>query len=154
MIAQAVMTHARAQGWTDNEPTSTIGRQQVRYAGDYDFLRLGGDRRADRRRRQRAGVDVTAAVNRASLVQVQSWMGYSHVQTTARYLRAKNQVDDGAILASAFASGLLPQHPPRVRRPGDLLRATRNRRRSGVGMAITASATGREAPVLMRSSGL
>jgi integrase len=29
------------------------------------------------------------AVNRASLVQVQSWMGHSHIQTTARYLHAK-----------------------------------------------------------------
>ncbi|MGH2849448.1 MAG: tyrosine-type recombinase/integrase [Solirubrobacteraceae bacterium] len=43
------------------------------------------------------------AVNRASLVQVQSWMGHSHIQTTARYLHAKNQANDAAILASAFA---------------------------------------------------
>jgi integrase len=43
------------------------------------------------------------AVNRASLVQVQSWMGHSHIQTTARYLHAKSQADDAAVLASAFA---------------------------------------------------
>lgn len=43
------------------------------------------------------------AVNRASLVQVQSWMGHSHIQTTARYLHAKSQADDAARLASAFA---------------------------------------------------
>ena len=42
------------------------------------------------------------AVNRASLVQVQSWMGHSHIQTTARYLHAKSQADDAAILAGAF----------------------------------------------------
>ena len=43
------------------------------------------------------------AVNRASLVQVQSWMGHSHIQTTARYLHAKSQAGDAALLASAFA---------------------------------------------------
>lgn len=43
------------------------------------------------------------AVNRASLVQVQSWMGHSHIQTTARYLRAKSQADDAVLLAGAFA---------------------------------------------------
>jgi integrase len=43
------------------------------------------------------------AVNHASLVQVQSWMGHSHIQTTARYLHAKSQADDAALLAGAFA---------------------------------------------------
>ncbi len=42
------------------------------------------------------------AVNRASLVQVQSWMGHSDIQTTARYLHARSQADDAALLASAF----------------------------------------------------
>jgi integrase len=42
------------------------------------------------------------AVNRASLVQVQAWMGHSHIQTTARYLHAKSQADDAALLAGAF----------------------------------------------------
>ena len=42
------------------------------------------------------------AVNRATLVQVQSWMGHAHIQTTARYLHAKSQADDAALLASAF----------------------------------------------------
>jgi integrase len=43
------------------------------------------------------------AVNRASLVQVQSWMGHSHIQTTARYLHARSQANDAALLADAFA---------------------------------------------------
>jgi integrase len=43
------------------------------------------------------------AVNRASLVQVQAWMGHSHIQTTARYLHAKSRADDAALLAGAFA---------------------------------------------------
>jgi integrase len=44
------------------------------------------------------------AVNRASLVQVQSWMGHSHIQTTARYLHAKSQAGDAELLAGAFAA--------------------------------------------------
>lgn len=44
------------------------------------------------------------AVNRATLVQVQSWMGHSHIQTTAHYLHAKSQADDAALLAAAFAT--------------------------------------------------
>jgi integrase len=44
------------------------------------------------------------AVNRASLVQVQAWMGHAHIQTTARYLHAKSHADDAALLASAFTS--------------------------------------------------
>ncbi len=43
------------------------------------------------------------AVNRATLVQVQSWMGHAHIQTTARYLHAKSQADDATLLAAAFA---------------------------------------------------
>ncbi len=42
------------------------------------------------------------AVNRVSLVQVQAWMGHSHIQTTARYLHAKSQASDAAVLAGAF----------------------------------------------------
>jgi integrase len=46
------------------------------------------------------------AVNRATLVQVQSWMGHSHIQTTARYLHAKSQANDAALLADAFAPAI------------------------------------------------
>ncbi len=48
------------------------------------------------------------AVNRASLVQVQAWMGHSHIQTTARYLHAKSQAGDAELLAQAFATD---RHP-------------------------------------------
>ncbi len=44
------------------------------------------------------------AVHRASLVQVQSWMGHAHIQTTARNLHAKSQAGDAALLAGAFES--------------------------------------------------
>jgi integrase len=43
------------------------------------------------------------AVNKASLVQVQTWMGHSHIQTTARYLHHRTQSSDAALLAGAFA---------------------------------------------------
>jgi integrase len=46
----------------------------------------------------------SVAVNRASLVQVQAWMGHSHIQTTARYLHHRSQASDAALLAEAFAS--------------------------------------------------
>lgn len=42
------------------------------------------------------------AVNKASLVQVQTWMGHSHIQTTARYLHHRAQSSDAALLADAF----------------------------------------------------
>jgi integrase len=45
----------------------------------------------------------SVAVNRASLVQVQAWMGHSHIQTTARYLHHRSQASDAALLAEAFA---------------------------------------------------
>lgn len=48
------------------------------------------------------------AVNKASLVQVQAWMGHAHIQTTARYLHYRAQRDDAALLADA----LRPAAPP------------------------------------------
>jgi integrase len=48
------------------------------------------------------------AVNRASLVQVQAWMGHSHIQTTARYLHHRAQSSDAALLAEAFRGSSVP----------------------------------------------
>ena len=45
------------------------------------------------------------AVNKASLVQVQTWMGHAHIQTTARYLHHRAQHSDAALLADAFRGG-------------------------------------------------
>jgi integrase len=42
------------------------------------------------------------AVYKASLVQVQAWMGHAHFQTTARYLHHRAQRSDAALLADAF----------------------------------------------------
>jgi hypothetical protein len=38
-------------------------------------------------------------------------MGHSEIQTTARYLHAKSQAQDAAILASAFARSVPPDQP-------------------------------------------
>ncbi len=99
-------------------------RQRELFTGEHDpvFPGVGGghlDASALRRRYaaavKRAGLRAlpfhslrhyfgSMVVNRATLVQVQSWMGHSHIQTTARYLHAKSQADDAALLASAFAT--------------------------------------------------
>jgi integrase len=221
MVVRAVRVPARARGWLDEDPTSTIERQPVRYSGDYDYFsgeeiaalvraaaseqdgaifltaamtglrrgelvalrwrdvdftgqairvranysfgelvtpksgkvrtvpmvpdvaealaRLGqrehftaeedpvfagpggGHLDASALRRRYAAAVKRAelrplpfhslrhhfgsiAVNRATLVQVQSWMGHSHIQTTARYRHAKSQAGNAALLADAFAS--------------------------------------------------
>lgn len=42
------------------------------------------------------------AINRASIVQVQSWMGHADVDTTMRYLHHKSRADEAELLAGAF----------------------------------------------------
>jgi integrase len=42
------------------------------------------------------------AINRASIVQVQAWMGHADAQTTMRYLHHKSQEDEAELLADAF----------------------------------------------------
>jgi integrase len=59
----------------------------------------------------------STAVNRASLVQVQAWMGHSHIQTTARYLHARSQADDAMLLAGAFAPESTEPTSPAIEAP-------------------------------------
>jgi integrase len=42
------------------------------------------------------------AINRASIVQVQAWMGHADVATTMRYLHHKSRADEAELLADAF----------------------------------------------------
>jgi integrase len=42
------------------------------------------------------------AINRASIVQVQAWMGHADIKTTMRYLHHKSRADEAEILAGAF----------------------------------------------------
>jgi integrase len=42
------------------------------------------------------------AINVASIVQVQTWMGHADIQTTMRYLHHKSRADDAKLLSTAF----------------------------------------------------
>jgi integrase len=42
------------------------------------------------------------AINVASIVQVQTWMGHADIQTTMRYLHHKSRADDAQLLSAAF----------------------------------------------------
>jgi integrase len=44
------------------------------------------------------------AINRASIVQVQAWMGHADIKTTMRYLHHKSRADDAQMLAGAFVA--------------------------------------------------
>jgi integrase len=43
------------------------------------------------------------AMNRASIVQVQAWMGHADLKTTMRYLHHKSRADEAELLSAAFA---------------------------------------------------
>jgi integrase len=43
------------------------------------------------------------AINRASIVQVQHWMGHADIDTTMRYLHHRSRADEAELLAAAFA---------------------------------------------------
>jgi integrase len=45
------------------------------------------------------------AINRASIVQVQAWMGHADIKTTMRYLHHKSRADEAQLLAGAFQAG-------------------------------------------------
>lgn len=49
------------------------------------------------------------AINRASIVQVQAWMGHADAKTTMRYLHHKSQEDEAALLADAFRPTAAPE---------------------------------------------
>jgi integrase len=44
------------------------------------------------------------AINRASIVQVQAWMGHADIKTTMRYLHHKSRANEAQLLAGAFQS--------------------------------------------------
>ncbi len=48
------------------------------------------------------------AINRASIVQVQAWMGHADVKTTMRYLHHRSHSQEAELLAGAFAAGVSP----------------------------------------------
>lgn len=54
------------------------------------------------------------AISRASVVQVQAWMGHADADTTHRYLHYKPRRDEARLLADAFAveQPATPERPP------------------------------------------
>jgi integrase len=44
------------------------------------------------------------AINFASIVQVQAWMGHAKITTTMRYLHHKSRAEDAPLLSAVFAS--------------------------------------------------
>ncbi len=42
------------------------------------------------------------AINYASIVQVQAWMGHADIKTTMRYLHHKSRADEAKVLSQAF----------------------------------------------------
>ena len=60
------------------------------------------------------------AINRASIVQVQAWMGHADVRTTMRYLHHKSHEEDAKILDSAFAEDSPAVLDPGERKLGDI----------------------------------
>lgn len=62
------------------------------------------------------------AINVASIVQVQAWMGHADVKTTMRYLHHKSRADDARLLSAAFHS---KKHP----RPTGSQRASSSKQR-------------------------
>jgi len=52
------------------------------------------------------------AINVASIVQVQAWMGHADIKTTMRYLHHKSRADDARVLSAAFR----PETPGRSKR--------------------------------------
>jgi integrase len=42
------------------------------------------------------------AINTATIVQVQAWMGHADIKTTMRYLHHKSRADDARLLSAAF----------------------------------------------------
>ncbi len=51
------------------------------------------------------------AINSATIVQVQAWMGHADIKTTMRYLHHKSRADDARLLSSAFRSQRRDQEP-------------------------------------------
>jgi len=45
------------------------------------------------------------AINFASIVQVQNWMGHADIKTTMRYLHHKSRADEAKVLSQAFRTG-------------------------------------------------
>jgi integrase len=57
------------------------------------------------------------AINVASIVQVQAWMGHADIKTTMRYLHHKSRADDARLLSAAFQPKTAKKRPARRPKP-------------------------------------
>ncbi|MEA2322524.1 MAG: hypothetical protein QOD81_2374 [Solirubrobacteraceae bacterium] len=58
------------------------------------------------------------AIDRASIVQVQAWMGHADAKTTMRQLHLKSQENEAELLADAFRPTRAPTGDVVVAEPG------------------------------------
>ncbi len=68
------------------------------------------------------------AINVASIVQVQAWMGHADIKTTMRYLHHKSRADDAQLLSAAFHP---KKHPPAATNATAAKNSPQTRRRGG-----------------------
>jgi integrase len=105
-VAAALATLGQRERLTSDDDLTFPGE-----AGDY--LDASALRRRYIAARKRAGLreirfhDLrhtfgSLAINRASIVQVQEWMGHADIDTTRRYLHYKRRGDEARLLAPAF----------------------------------------------------
>jgi integrase len=124
-----------------------LGQREVLVAGD-DLVFPGADggyldssalRRPYLGARARAGLrplwfhDLrhtfgSLAINRASIVQVQHWMGHADIQTTMRYLDHKSRAGEAELRAGAFRSDQVQacKRTRSARRPRDAAKVLRS----------------------------
>jgi integrase len=65
------------------------------------------------------------AINEATIIQVQAWMGHADVQTTMKYMHHRSRADDAKLLSAAFRSKTkrkraarhAGQYPPKASTP-------------------------------------
>jgi integrase len=60
----------------------------------------------------------TIAINQATIVQVQAWMGHADVQTTMRYMHHRNRAGDARLLSAAFRPAKAPKRRRTQRKSG------------------------------------
>jgi integrase len=70
------------------------------------------------------------AINVASIVQVQAWMGHADIKTTMRYLHHKSRADDAQLLSAAFHP---KKHTPAATNATAAKKRTPRKRAAGVG---------------------
>ena len=95
---------------------TSIGRDDLVFpSADGEHIDASALRRRYTRARDRAGLRTarfhdlrhtfgSLAINRASIVQVQAWMGHADVKTTMRYLHHRSHADEARLLAGAFTT--------------------------------------------------